>query len=724
VTDSPPPAQAKGPTRPSTTLPMVAVLAMLASGSLLVGELLAQRRMHAAEEKALAQVDAAAATVTQQTFRLFESAEELSKLLRLRRRMLAVGNEASVHAVEAQLGEEQASSGFGIVNVEDIGTDGNRRWSTGEKGGRDFHGDRPYFAALRDAYIKHKLQPVYVGSPWLGQSSQHLRLRFARVLTSANGDWDGVVEIVIDPLVLSAQLASLRAVEGSFSSVLRLEDGQVVANSVSPATYLLHTLPPPPDELKLLHSTIAGHMRRPSPATGRDLLIGYRRIGDLPLVAVAASDADVELEPARQEQHLIRATSVVLAILCLGSLVPMLLFASRRQSARALAVARREIDAVETARAELERLIAGLPMGVFHGDVSAEGVFTRRYMTPSTAAVTGWARTDLPDTHAWAERMDPEAARTETAFLRRLLREGEASREYRMRRPDGRWVWVRDRVRVVSLNPDGGGEVIGTFTDLTSERALAAQTAMAAKLATLGELATGLAHELNQPVTVISLAAENALASLADLPNPSPEVQSALRHIAGEASKAGEIIDHLRLFGRRDTAPDQSPSGPVRLSSVLRGTMALVGGPLRDAGIDLRVDVSADLPNVMGRLVPSEQVLVNLCMNARDAMLDRPEDSRSLEIAAVAEADVVRLRVTDTGGGIPAHIMPRLFEPFVTTKGDHGAGLGLSICHGLMRSFGGDIVARNVVAPDGAMIGAEFILTFAIAPARLPVIAA
>ena len=119
------------------------------------------------------------------------------------------------------------------------------------------------------------------------------------------------------------------------------------------------------------------------------------------------------------------------------------------------------------------------------------------------------------------------------------------------------------------------------------------------------------------------------------------------------------------------------------------------------------MELPESLAPVLGRLVQVEQVLVNLCMNARDALLSRPEDSRELTIAAEAEGERVRLRVSDTGGGIAAAVMSRLFHPFVTSKPvGVGSGLGLSICQRLMREMNGDIAARNA---DG---GAVFTLTF------------
>ena len=143
------------------------------------------------------------------------------------------------------------------------------------------------------------------------------------------------------------------------------------------------------------------------------------------------------------------------------------------------------------------------------------------------------------------------------------------------------------------------------------------------------------------------------------------------------------------------------------MDRAIDSALALVGGPLRDAGIDVALALEDPVPAVLGQLVSLEQILVNLLVNAADALRGRPPGApRLIRVAASAEGgptgEMVRLTVADTGGGILPAILPRLFEPFVSTKNaDQGTGLGLSICHGLVKAMGGGIEARN--GPEGAV---------------------
>jgi C4-dicarboxylate-specific signal transduction histidine kinase len=238
-------------------------------------------------------------------------------------------------------------------------------------------------------------------------------------------------------------------------------------------------------------------------------------------------------------------------------------------------------------------------------------------------------------------------------------------------------------------------EIVGYTADVSAERERAGQLAAAGRLASLGEMATGLAHELRQPLTIMSLAAQNLQKAL-DSGRLSAARQR-IERIVEQSARAGNIIEHLRRFARG--SDEAAPPEPVPLDSAVEGAMTLVGGSLRDAGVAVSVELGAPSPVVMGHLVALEQVLVNLLMNACHAMEELPEGRpRHIAIAlgATPPEGRVELLLRDTGGGIAPKVLARIFEPFVTTKGvDKGTGLGLSICHGLVKAMGGGIAARN-----------------------------
>ena len=287
----------------------------------------------------------------------------------------------------------------------------------------------------------------------------------------------------------------------------------------------------------------------------------------------------------------------------------------------------------------------------------------------------------------WETRIDGAAPGSVAAFFHRVLHHGSGTIEHRLRAPRAASPGSSERARVAVRLSDGSAEVVGTIADVTTEReSLAAQAAMTFE--TIGAGGDGLRHGarvLNQPLTSISLSAERAELALQGIPIDRQTIaRTLLKSSRGRALRAGEIVDQLRRFGRAD----QGPPGPVRLEVALQGALALAAGPLRDASITPRIDVAADLPPVLGRQVPIEQVFLNLCMNARDAMATRPAEARRLTITARAEGGHVRVGIADTGGGVPPAVMARLFDPFFTTKpAGSGTGLGLSICLRLMRRF-------------------------------------
>ncbi|WP_051999983.1 PAS domain S-box protein [Caenispirillum salinarum] len=260
--------------------------------------------------------------------------------------------------------------------------------------------------------------------------------------------------------------------------------------------------------------------------------------------------------------------------------------------------------------------------------------------------------------------------------------------------------------------------------DVTARKAEQASVAQSAKLATLGELAAGMAHELAQPMNIIRMAAEAGLLGL-DAAGPakpgaapghghdgtaaaSAADRDRLELIAAQAGRMGEIIDHMRVFTRRDTGPEE------RFDAVeaVRAALAMIDHGLRGDGITVTVDLpEAETACVRGRPVQLEQVVLNLLTNARDAVLERLSagaDGASwrpeVRVSCAAEGAAIVIRVADTGVGVPEALRERLFDPFVTSKAAGiGTGLGLSISDGLIRAMGGRIGLEAPSADGGAV---------------------
>ena len=262
---------------------------------------------------------------------------------------------------------------------------------------------------------------------------------------------------------------------------------------------------------------------------------------------------------------------------------------------------------------------------------------------------------------------------------------------------------------MLSLSDYLGKSVLLLITlDITDRLEAEQKVVQAGKMATLGEMATGVAHELNQPLTVIKTASSFLLRKVKQQAEVNPDI---LATMAGEidrhVDRASAIIIHMRNFGRRTDHRLE----PVRVNDVLRDATEFFGHQLAQRNIELNWHLADDLPLVMATPNLLEQVFTNLLLNARDAIEERvekePEAPRRITLKTFMEPPLVVVRVSDTGTGVPAGILPRLFEPFFTTKGvGKGTGLGLSISYGIIRNFGGTLTVANRDAGDDLGSGA------------------
>jgi len=212
------------------------------------------------------------------------------------------------------------------------------------------------------------------------------------------------------------------------------------------------------------------------------------------------------------------------------------------------------------------------------------------------------------------------------------------------------------------------------------------QMIQAAKLSALGELVAGVAHELNNPLTVLVGASDI-------LEEQAPEGLKEYAQMIREATDAARhIVRGLLTFGRQMPLERRH----VTLDDLIEKVLALTAADLRIESVKVDRDMAADLPPVWADGHQLQQVLVNLVTNAKQAMAELPEAERRLKLTTRALGpDRVRISVEDTGPGIPAEVLPKIFDPFVTTKGSAGTGLGLSISYGIIREHGGQITADS-----------------------------
>jgi len=301
-------------------------------------------------------------------------------------------------------------------------------------------------------------------------------------------------------------------------------------------------------------------------------------------------------------------------------------------------------------------------------------------------------------------RVHPEDREPTRQALRRALDEkSEYSAEYRVLLPDGRQRWIAARGRVETPARGGAVRMLGVCMDITARKQdeaemlrLHADLAHAGRVSTMAQLASGLAHELNQPLGAILRNAEAAQLLLQSSPPDLEEIRAILADICKDDHRAGEVIDHMRaLLKRRGLERVE-----LDLSKLVSEVLVLVQPDAASRSVRLAVEVPRALRRVLGDRVHLQQVLLNLILNGMDAMAEVSSEKRRLLVRArQADARTVEVAVADAGRGVPAAKLERLFEPFVTTKPD-GMGLGLPISASIIEAHGGKIWAES--GPAGA----------------------
>ena len=215
------------------------------------------------------------------------------------------------------------------------------------------------------------------------------------------------------------------------------------------------------------------------------------------------------------------------------------------------------------------------------------------------------------------------------------------------------------------------------------------QLVQAGKLATLGELTTGVAHELNNPLNNIGLFVGNVLDQLRSGDLKPARVEQELESAMEQVQKATAIISHLRTFGRAAPVSLQ----PVDVDEVIERSLLLMQEQLRLRGIEIGLDLCSDELVVLGNAIQLEQVFINLLTNSRDA-LDGSR-GKTIRVATSRDEEWIRVRFADTGPGIPRDLEQRIFDPFFTTKEvGTGTGLGLSITYSIVKEHGGSIAVE------------------------------
>jgi PAS domain S-box-containing protein len=312
------------------------------------------------------------------------------------------------------------------------------------------------------------------------------------------------------------------------------------------------------------------------------------------------------------------------------------------------------------------------------------------------------------------------------AAMRAVAPAGETAgrSEFRVVHPDGQLRWY---LATASTEFDKNGEPIlvsGIFRDVTPRRRAEQEAerledalrttrrelARVSRQTTMGAMAASIAHEINQPLSALVTNGGIGLRLLAKAGSDRDEVREVFKRIVDDGHRAGQIIASIRsMFGK-----DQRERFPVSINDLVHEVIALVHGEVESQRVAIRVELHQELPRVMADRVQLQQVLINLIMNAIEAMSSVANRERSLLVKSElhGERDVL-IAIEDSGPGIDPNDMDRIFDAFFTTKA-HGMGLGLSICQSIIESHGGRLWASTrrphgsvfyIQLPSGVSVG-------------------
>jgi len=434
-----------------------------------------------------------------------------------------------------------------------------------------------------------------------------------------------------------------------------------------------------PERLRVVHSAHrAGLFSAPEVRrrTGRELLARRKNGSEFPV--------EIGLNPLRTDEGIFVLTAIV-----------------------DISDRKRAVEVLENERVFLRQVIDINPNFIFAKD--REGRFTLANQATADAYGTTVEKligktdadfnSDLEEVEFF-RRMDLEVMDT---LQERFIPEERVTDSH------GKVRWLQTVKRPI-LGKDGcANQVLGTSTDITQRketelelRRQRAELAHVTRISMMGELGASLAHELNQPLTAILSNAQAAQRFLAVNPADLEEVREILKDIVQDNSRASEVIRRLRTLVKKEDLE----FAPLDLGSVVGDVMLLARSDaiLHNTRVSLQID--PDLPPVRGDKVQLQQVVLNLLLNAFDAMKDCPDHEREVKVSAEPQGGrSVKVAVADRGTGLSRQDVDKIFQPFYTTKRD-GLGMGLSISRSIIETHGGRLWAEN--NPDQ---GATFCFT-------------
>lgn len=393
------------------------------------------------------------------------------------------------------------------------------------------------------------------------------------------------------------------------------------------------------------------------------------------------------------------------------------LSAANEDLQREIAERRRVEEALQDSRRFVERITDATPSIVYILDVTLRQLV---YANEKLRAVLGY---ELDEVREWTEEFltntvhPDDLARVRQALVDTVsIREDETQEvETRIRHADGSCRWFRCRTVIFRRTSDGAVRlVLGAADDITDRKVAEEQSRQqqeqlvyVSRLTMLGELATGIAHELNQPLMAVANYAQAALRRVRSDEWSREELTKCLEKTSHQALLAGEIIKRLRRLVSK-SPPEQAETN---LNDTIRDVVEMVRTEAEGREVHVQLELPEELPLVRADRIQLQQVMLNLVRNGFEAMHGTPSEDRCLTVESRRiDQDSVAVCVRDAGEGCESRQLDRLFEPFFTTK-EQGLGMGLSISRSIIESHGGRLTAQ-----PNATRGLTFQFTLPIRP--------
>jgi two-component system NtrC family sensor kinase len=343
----------------------------------------------------------------------------------------------------------------------------------------------------------------------------------------------------------------------------------------------------------------------------------------------------------------------------------------------------------------LEEIFHTSTIGMY---ITREGKFI--ITNPQFQKITGYGAEDLLGMDSLGIVFYDDRDTVRQYAIEMLKGQHPASYEFRYITRSGEIRWALESVASVLYKRER--VLLGSFMDINEKKKLDAQLLIAGKLASIGELAAGIAHEINNPLTIVTGYAQLLLEN-DDIPE---EMASDLQKIYNESQRVVKIIQNLMSFARRNNPGKDS----VEVNEVIGRALELQNYELVKSNITLTTHLAGDLPPLIADFNQLQQVVLTIMTNAQQALMEIT-GKRKITLSTSAERGFIRISIADNGPGIAVENMTRIFDPFFTTKEvGSGSGLGLSVCHGIVSEHNGRIYVESTTG-KGATFVVELPLT-------------